>query len=111
MKTKTIYHLDQDCNIVKIEVITKNKKKWKKHSKKECLTKSRLHEVFTSIENEHLVPVQKVPLQSPIEKKESRADYINRCFSLIMFHSTPVESWITRHLSKEKKQAPSSQVD
>ena len=27
MKTKTIYHLDQDCNIVKIEVIKKDRKK------------------------------------------------------------------------------------
>lgn len=27
MKTKTIYHLDHECNIVRIEVITKKKKK------------------------------------------------------------------------------------
>ena len=30
MKTKTIYHLDQDCNIVKIEVRQKSKKKKKR---------------------------------------------------------------------------------
>lgn len=27
MKTKTIYHLDHDCNILRIEVITKENKK------------------------------------------------------------------------------------
>lgn len=26
MKTKTIYHLDQDCNVVRIEVVEKRKK-------------------------------------------------------------------------------------
>lgn len=30
MKTKTIYHLDQDCNVVRIEVITKQPKKKKR---------------------------------------------------------------------------------
>lgn len=30
MKTKTIYHLDQECNIVKIEVIAKCTKKSKR---------------------------------------------------------------------------------
>ncbi len=44
MKTKTIYHLDQDCNIMKIEVVTKMKKakKWRKLKYSDYAKKARL---------------------------------------------------------------------
>lgn len=48
MKTKTIYHLDHDCNVVRVEVIEKKKKK--KKNKKRSITMN----IERLIENVHL---------------------------------------------------------
>lgn len=79
MKTKTIYHLDRDCNIVSIEVI--NKKKKKKCAYQD-LEKAQLESIFKSsragfipqdeIEKQRQLPFQKTPIQKELSIDQLR---------------------------------------
>jgi len=80
MKTKTIYHLDQDCNIVKIEVIEKQKKNKKR-------------------------PIV-INLERLTDKVQviNKGEYLASIFSKMMLKEVNTDSWITKGVKQSQNE-------